>query len=36
MTSAQGFLFARPLPEEDVESLLQEADDERHLSLNGG
>ncbi len=34
--SAQGFLFSRPLPEEDVESLLQGADDERHLSLNGG
>jgi diguanylate cyclase (GGDEF)-like protein len=33
--SAQGFLFGRPLPEEDVEALLERADDGRHLSLNG-
>jgi EAL domain-containing protein (putative c-di-GMP-specific phosphodiesterase class I) len=33
--SAQGFLFARPLPEDEVGTLLDRADGEREYSLNG-
>jgi diguanylate cyclase (GGDEF)-like protein len=33
--SAQGFLFARPLPEDEIGTLLDRADGEREYSLNG-